>query len=372
MSQIAIIGLILTFVLILGGFLFKNNKIYFVIQVAWMLILLDFNTDSMDFFGNQSLFESANSSNIFSEGFFMGGYYYLSSLAHTFNITYLEFNAILATISTAIICYVVLKLSNNPCIVLSLFMAYPLMSSVIQKRYYIAMGVLILAVYYLYYFDSKWKKTIVFISVVSLACQFHTASVFLYTLAVFLWIPDRLKKYFAIGGLIVLTALKGQLAAVLQSSQNASLSGKSEFYFTTIASDNIWHYLFWIVWQLSFVILMFYLLNKPNIREILGEKYCYFIWILNWWSLWIIPLYSFDPVFARLFRIVIIFNYVAISNLVIVKQNLIGKVNLSAAVLQIGLSISSFIIFNALAGAPFQDLVFPIFESNAFFSMLGL
>ena len=360
----AIIGLILTAFLIINGFIFKNSKIFFSIQSIWILILICFNTNSADFWNTQALYESVTTSSLGKEGFFMNGYYFLALIFKNWGLNFIVFNGVLAAIATFLIIYVILKLSNNICVVMSFFMLYPLISSVIQKRWYIAMGLVILACYLWLYSSKKVIGTVWFVLLIALACQFHTAALFFFTLVIFYWIPDNYKRGAAVFGLIFLSFCRNQLSNILQSSDNESLIGKSEFYFGTLASNNLWHYLFWMIWHILFVALIFYLLKQKDVCNIWGNKFCIYLKIINLWSLWIIPLYSFDPVFSRLFRVVILFNYIALSNLAIIQYFRIKKSYLFSICYQFGLSLTTFIIFNALAGMPFEQLVYPVFQSN--------
>lgn len=366
----AVIGLVLTLVLILGGFIFKNSKVFFGIQSIWIFILICFNSYSADFLNTKALYDDINYFSVGSEGFFMNGYYFLALIAKKMNFDFILFNGILAAISTFMILYVILKLSNNVCITMSFFMLYPLVSSVIQKRWYIAMGPLVLAFYLLFKSSNKLTGSIYFIVLTALACQFHTAALYFFTLIIFYWIPDKYKSWTSIFGLIILSMFRGQLSTILQSSDNESLVGKSEFYFGTLASNNMWHYLFWMIWHILFVLLILYLLRKNNVQTIWGEKYSYFLKFINLWSLWIIPLYSFDPVFSRLFRVVLLFNYIGVSNIAIVKSLKIRKTYFFSTIYQFGLSLATFIIFNALAGMPFDQLVFPVFQNNIILNLI--
>lgn len=365
MEQQVFVGLFLTFVIISCGMIFQKSKLYLGIQVIWILILMCFNTNNVDFFGNSNLYYTATNSTIFREGFFMGGYYFFSVQAKALGLSYIQFNGIMVAICIGIIMYVTLKFSNNPCIVMSFFMLYPLASSIIQKRWFLAMGLLILAVsVWAGEKNTKLKKTIIYLILVGLACQIHTGSLFFVSLAIFFWVPDKYKKTVAVIGLIVMSVFSRQLSLILENSDNTGVADKSEFYFSTIASNNVGHYIFWFIWQLFFILLIFYLLRNNNIKNILGEKYSYFLWVINLWSLLIIPLYSFDPVFSRFFRVVAFFDYIAISNIFVMKNFKVLKVGLFANTYQFLLSLSSFIIFNVLAGAPFHELIYPLFNNN--------
>lgn len=369
MYQGAIIGIIITIFLIIGGFFFKKSVSYFWLQIVWMCILIAGNTDNMDFFGNSNIYYTASTDMGSQNNPFTRGYYWLCAIAKNSGMDYITFNGILATILTILIAIIIIKLSRNPSTTASFFMMYPLMSSIIQKRYYLAMALTILGMYVLLYKCSRVVKSLLYIMIVTGAVVFHTASIFFYSLIIFWWIPDKYKKNIAIGGMLLMTLIRGKLSSIMTSTNDAVLSSKSEFYFETIASNNMWHYLFWMCWHLLFVIVILYLVTKTQAPKIWGDNYTHFLWAINWWSLLIIPLYSFDPVFTRIFRCVIFYNYIAISNIFIVKKWEINKKYFEIITYQASLCLATFFLFNQFAGAPINELVWPLFTNNIFLNL---
>ena len=62
-----IFGLIITIILIILGFLFKNNKIITVLQFAWIFVLLVGSNGGMDYNVHEMIFsESINNFSFFS------------------------------------------------------------------------------------------------------------------------------------------------------------------------------------------------------------------------------------------------------------------------------------------------------------------
>lgn len=370
MYQGAIIGIIITVLLIIGGFFFKKSMSYFWLQIIWMCILIAGNTDNMDFFGNSNIYYTASTDMGSQNNPFTRVYYWLCAVAKNRGMDYITFNGILATAATIIIAIIIVKLSKNPSTAASFFMMYPLMSSIIQKRYYLAMALTILGMYVLLSKKSRIVKSILYVAIITCAVFFHTASIFCYSLIIFWWIPDKYKIKIAIAGMVIMTLIRGKLSSIMMSSNDSVLSSKSEFYFETIASNNMWHYLFWMCWHLLFVVAILYLVRNTQAPKMWGKDYTYFLWAINWWSLLIIPLYSFDPVFTRIFRCVIFYNYIAVSNIFVVEKWKINRKYFSLIVYQTGLCFATFFIFNQFAGAPITELVWPLFTNNIFLNLL--
>lgn len=371
MTEGAIFGILITLLFMILGIFFRKSKILLLFQVVWILVLMIYNTNSIDFKGNSALYYESNATSIFNGDFFGSGFYFVSTIAKKVGMDYLTFNGILATISTLLILYVILKYCSNPCLVVSFFMWYPMIDSIIQKRWYFAMGILVYGVSIIFTNKTKTYKTIFLFIFTTFACLFHAAAIYFYVLIIYYWIPDKYKRQVSIIGFVLLTLGKSILANVLSASSNADLAGKSSFYFGTLASNVVWHYIFWIVWQLLFVCLIFFLIKKKKIIEFTNKNYSYNLWVINWWSILILPLYNYDPVFTRLFRIVIIFEYIAVANLFIIKNKKINKINFYSNIYQLILCISTFIIIDTLAGCSIDQLVYPIFENNIILNLFS-
>ena len=116
----------------------------------------------------------------------MIGYKWLAVVAKEAGMNFITFNFILSTVATMLIARIILKLCNNPCMVISLIYMYPLVDNVIQKRWYYALGILVTAIPLLYERKDK-KKLLIFSLLCMLASQFHSAAIF-YLVFVVLWI----------------------------------------------------------------------------------------------------------------------------------------------------------------------------------------
>ncbi|WP_270749265.1 hypothetical protein, partial [Lactobacillus amylovorus] len=117
----------------------------------------------------------------------------------------------------------------------------------------------------------------------------------------------------------------------------------------------------WLIWQLAFIVLIFYLIRKLNINS----DYSKYLMELNIWSLVILPLYTFDPVFARFFRVIMIFNFIFISNIFVVNKSRVSKYALGGVLMQILLSTVSLYVFVLNSPFGFEEMVLWIFQNNA-------
>ena len=91
-DTVSLMAMVMTLFLALGGFIFFKSKIYFGIHSVWIIIIMSFNTYSVDWSSIEPLFEDTNKYNIFREGFFMSVYYFCSYLAISLGMSFVTFN----------------------------------------------------------------------------------------------------------------------------------------------------------------------------------------------------------------------------------------------------------------------------------------
>lgn len=356
MNNDAYFYILVTILICIAGFVIRKNRLFFILQAMWLVILTGFNTYSMDWGSNEQPFLAASlngNKNLYN---------YIAVLFKNMGFSYISFNFTLCLISTVLICYVILKLSKNPCIVLSYIYIYPMIDNIIQKRTYYALGFIVLAYYLFYKINNMTMKIIAFIICVFLSLQFHTVGLIAISYLIYKILPDKLKNIFvvcmALGGLI----LRNQFMAFVNRFGNQELEEKGNLYFNVLAQNSsIAHFLFWLIWQLAFIVLIFYLIRKLNINS----DYSKYLMELNIWSLVILPLYTFDPVFARFFRVIMIFNFIFISNIFVVNKSRVSKYALGGVLMQILLSTVSLYVFVLNSPFGFEEMVLWIFQNNA-------
>ncbi|MEK1396209.1 hypothetical protein HCZ93_07180 [Limosilactobacillus fermentum] len=267
------------------------------------------------------------------------------------------FNGTLTFIATLLILYIILKYSANPNMVLSLWYIFPLVDNIVQKRAYYALGIQIVAIALLFDKNHRIRNFIIFEILILIAYQIHTMSIYYMTLPIFLLLNRKWQKRcviaIIIAGFIFRNGLQGLVGSIINNDE------KTDLYFNTLAqTSTIAHTLFWSVWQIAQLAIIKYI-NKGKVtnerQEIIED--------INWWGLTLIPFYSFNPVFTRVFRAVMLYNDVMIANDYRKKGFLIGKTGAMVVALQIGFLLVSFYAFD-MAGSTTDMIVFPIFANN--------
>lgn len=319
-----------------------------------MILISGLNTNGVDWQNNLNTFIVANDNahSLYND---------VAVLAKSSNMDYVSFNFILTTISTLMIAFVVFKLSTRPNMVLSLILIFPFIDNIIQKRGYYTIGIAIFGIYWATRVNSKVVRTVIYFLTAVMAYQFHASAILFFTIPLFFLLPERFQNVFT--GIIVLggTIFEGHISSIVSSLAGGALAEKSELYFTQLASNSISHYLFWIFWQVVQVGIIYY------IYRLKGENdETRFVWRLNVWSMCLIPLYMFDPVFTRIYRIVLYYNYITITNNLMFDKAKLSKIGFWALIIQIIMSLVSFYVFDINSNLGIDGMVFELFRSNRF------
>lgn len=348
-NSVIYIRIAITIAILLTGLVFPKSKIIFVIQATWLVVLSSFNTLSGDWSGNEGLYNLTTSAK--------NVYGMLAVFFHSQNASFVVFNGTLTFIATLLILYIILKYSANPNMVLSLWYIFPLVDNIVQKRAYYALGIQIVAIALLFDKNHRIRNFIIFEILILIAYQIHTMSIYYMTLPIFLLLNRKWQKRcviaIIIAGFIFRNGLQGLVGSIINNDE------KTDLYFNTLAqTSTIAHTFFWSVWQIAQLAIIKYI-NKGKVtnerQEIIED--------INWWGLTLIPFYSFNPVFTRVFRAVMLYNDVMIANDYRKKGFLIGKTGAMVVALQIGFLLVSFYAFD-MAGSTTDMIVFPIFANN--------
>lgn len=328
-------------------------------------MLIDgFNSYSVDWDNNYLTFLTAQSDSKGLNSLWL--YSNLAVLAKSFGIDYVLFNGILASVSTLLIAYVIFKVSKRPTVVISLMFIYPFIDDIIQKRWYYAMGILIFGVYKSLNLKNKWFQFIGLFVTALIACQFHTGAIIFFTLPFYFLFSRKVQNFITIIIIIAGTVGRNYISILLNAITGDSLAEKSELYFVTFASSSsVVHYMFWLIWHLIQAGMVFLLY-----KYVTNSKDDYKIWRLNVWSMCIIPLYSFDPVFSRIFRVILVFNYISISNSLWADGKMLNKKGILILMSQIALSLISLFVFDINSALGVQFMIYDIFKYNNFMNWL--
>lgn len=365
MSIQTVFGLLITTLFIIAGFCFKRRKITSKIQLIWIWILSAFSTGGGDWKSHIDIFQRASTDNIFSIN--DGGLYNL--ICYIFKNAGMDFivmNFVISTITCIIIYKITVTLSKYPSICLSLYMIYPLVDSIIQKRFYFSSIIVLCGMKYLY---AEKKSYIKYIATCLLAGLIHVAAYAYIFYALVYWIMNVFKSKKWMWGMLI--AAYCMIPAVPKLAEIIFPDSKINLYFYVLRLTMI-DALFWTMFHLGFFILntfVYYYMKEINKDTPEIYKRANNLQKINVSSLIYIPLYYFEPTFIRYFRNTLIFNWASFTYIFPSHS----KVNRRLFVLIIFIilfQIFAFFIVYAVTGTGLKNLVYPIFENNLIFSLM--
>lgn len=349
-------SMVVTFLLCLLGFLLQKSKILCSIQMIWIACLTCFNTYSVDWLSNYSIYQDADN----YTGFFG---WLMKLFRYRFNVDFYLFNGVLALISLLLIFFVIVKISNRPSLVLSLWLIFPLIDNIIQKRYFWVFGYVVLAMYLLFTIKNKKIGIIVYECLILLACNVHSAYVLFIILPIFMLL-SRKKQFLIVLAIILLEFILYNRLSTIIGGVMADNDGRAELYLGTVSRLPIISILFWGIWQGS----QFWIIYKMFKDD--ANKEATKIIDLNLLFLILIPLYGFDSVFTRCFRPILLFNYIAITNKISI-QNDAGHIYMNKKILflfvmYVIMTLFSFYLFDmSTISQGFDTMIKTIYVNNS-------
>lgn len=352
-------GLIFTGIFLFIGISFSRSKFVAALELGWVAVLTCGNSGGADFLGNLSIYLGASSDT------FDGVYSGLAGIFRNHNIEYTTFNGIVAFVATCIVGIIILKYSQRPALTVCFLIIFPMVDDIVQKRWYPAMAIVILGISLLIKNNKSYTRIIVYLLLCVIAIQIHTGTLLFLTLPFFLLLPSPTQKVVSLCIFLLGTAGRSILPTILGSTVFGGLASRNELYFGTLAQTaSFSHYLFWLFWQGAQMAIIWYLRRKDPDNNLIE-----FVWKINIWSFMVIPLYSFNPVFTRIFRVILIFNFIVVGNGVKIERSQGVRIStLTAIAAQLALCVVSFLVMDVLTSSSlgFDQIVSPIFTQNLF------
>lgn len=357
-SEILFIRISITILFCLIGFFFPRNKIIFMLQAAWIIILTCFNTGGADWDGNEEIYNL-----IGIQPYDISNYLYkfISDSFQKLGANFILFNGVMSLIATLIIAILILKFTENRNIAMSLWMIYPLFDNVIQKRAYYALGIIVLALPLLFTQSHKFRNYFLFEIMILMACSIHTVCFFYLTLPFFLLLKNKSQIRISIILVLLLIIFHGQLGSIVNFILGSSISSRSQLYVqNSNANHPILNFTFWTSGQILETLIIVQLGKQP--KTPFSQKMV----SMNYWGLLLIPFYLTDSVFLRIFRGILLFNYILISKFFIVDKGKVNKRILFCLLGQIFVSLLWFGAADLMSGSGDNNIIVQVLKNNSF------
>lgn len=294
----------LSIILILAGLLIQNNRILAIIQAIWIWCIIGFTNGGMDFAENEVIYKNTVNSNIGSSITWVSNL--LGKCTNIIGMEYWKYNAVVTAVLFLIVYLIIVKNDKKISLFYSLFMIYPLVDSVIQKRFFIAFIFCVISL-------IAMKKNNIKVSVITivLAIGFHFSAIIMipYLFMDFIlkkhikaiWIILVIEMYIILFKRNWISILLGENSAKVITYMNSNISLRAGILFAGV--------------QLMLVLLTLYIENDNLFLKNLSKNAsCNYIMRINIFSLLFIPLLFMDSTFFRFYRIIMVVTYSDIGN----------------------------------------------------------
>lgn len=353
--------MLITIILIFAGFINKNSLVLFIIQLFWMYVLTAGNLKSIDMGVHQKIFianQSKESLDIYGILCYLFGYE---------GFDFIEMNAVLCIFAFIAIFFLIKKYTLNYCFVMSLYFLYPFIENVIQKRFFIASIVAIYAIVFIMKNGRLSKLVAIFLIIVAGLIHQAAFGFFIFLLLPFLKNTRNPKTMFLFF-LIIISSLMPIVPDILKVFFGEV---KVDLYFVVLHEKIKYPILNFILWggfHLGFVYLYynFYKICNKYVKNMDFEKN---ILYMNIVSIILIPLYYWEPTFIRIYRTLIIFNYITVANVLPIGQ-IYYKPIFYVSLKYIVYSIIAFICIYFFAGQGYTAIIEPIFLENILLNLI--
>lgn len=354
--------LVSLYIFFFNGFfsIIKNNKIVLFSTFIFMILLFGGIYNCADEENYRFHYEYIADNGV---SFLMKeiGYQYLQLFFIKLGFSYTAFKTSVAIIGFVLIKKTLLQYTTKYNFVIFLYFIYPFIFDVVQFRNFIATAIFIYSFRYLVE-SSKIKFTIGLLIAVSI----HYVMI--------LFIPFIFLKKYSIKRLVKTAIIIVPILSFLTSTslipKLAGIIVGSElmFAFDQYFQRANWGFIFLWFKQLSFILLTYKCYTLLKMDDRINNEWKQFNEIvvkLNIYTIIIcFPLVMFDGNFARIFRDVLVLNYIVISQILFLDKRKQFPIIIISILL-----ILIFLIPDILMGDNINTVLLPFFNFNSFFEL---
>lgn len=343
-------GFYITIILIILGILAGKSKVVLILDAIWMWILLGCNIGGADYAANKLIFQNVTKASSGSSIIKYGINYFIVSIFQKLSLSYNAYIMIMSIFTVLIICIIIYKDCDYPATALSFFMIYPLFDSVIQKRYFLAMVMCLIA----FHFWLKNQKILYYLFVL-LSINFHVSTIIYLIFPIMLKILKGKRKWLVIPIILAMTLFLKNPSFIVQIL-NPSLVPKFETYSKSMNYSSYLVAIMYILLEASIIFTMYFGIDaKENTPA--GDK------LLRNWNLTsalFLPLLLTDSIYLRWYRLINIYNYMYVAkNLRTIKNRSLVRYHLLFIFCLI-------IVFQGLMSYVNPNVMNSVFKNNSF------
>lgn len=277
-------------------------------------------------------------------------------------LNYRQFLMVVSSLGLLLIVSTVRRFSPKPQVVYALYFIFPLMLDIVQVRHFLAMSIFLYALRFL--MKPSPKDTLKYVFLILFASLFHFAILFFVVLIFFV----SMKENIMIKIILVVTTAGLFLSYTDLFSSAVDLINfavpieRLETYFLRKVRFGFLEKFFV---QITVILIMEFYFRFLRSRGSF-DVFCDRVRKANIISLILLPLYTYDVNFFRIFRVLYIPNYIVIS---LATDKSIATKRFQIILLSIFLALS-FFFYQVFLYAR-ESVFLPLFENNFVFNFLG-
>lgn len=311
-----------------------------VLVIIFLSYLTFISVNIPDFPNYQYVYQRINPSQLFGMG---RSWYVLNNWGRNKGWDYSQFKTVMI-LSSLLLIFLTVKYftGKNYNLIWGLYLLYPALLDVIQARFFIALGIVIFALIFL--FQRKWWSIIIYVLLITLAVTIHSSAAFYYIL-VFVPFVEKKQKIFS-RGVFIVTLLLILLKSPLQKLVSIFATTRQQFYFGSTTSLGTYI-------LLDLMVIAFYLITYSLNNEIVNsiafsekeKDFSNMCMTINLMMLFLIPMSILSPEFFRVQRVSWILLYMVIAVILKRKQDaVIGDVQIKPQLLGLVMALFGFIV----------------------------
>lgn len=315
-------NIIISIILVIMALIKKNSKITFYALLLWMWILFAFNNMNADYEMYKMLYDNGENYSAFHN--FEPIFKQLYIIGNNLNIPYETFIAIYSLIGLLILSIAIRKSTKNFSFALACYFLFPFFIDIVQIRHFMAFVILTYAFQYL---GKTTKKDIIKYYILNIiAIGFHSASLVFLILPIIQLIPMK-KLIIGITAIDIILIVFARLNILPALIAKIVTGEKYVLYFSGTQWQNGLNGIFVFGTVQIGVLVILYLVRKlwnmqkiKNIDNInqeemnIRERKFEAVFKSNIFLLIIIPFYYYLVELARIFRIILLTDYIVIGN----------------------------------------------------------
>lgn len=352
---------------------FKKSKYLFAVQTVWMWVLiggLQGGADYNNYVAMFNMFGQSKPTVIGLESLYTLSCYFSTQLGINFEI----YSLITTGVSLLLIISTIIKFTNRPCFVMSLFYFFPMADCAIQRRNFIASAIVIFGIRFL--INSGIGNKFKFVLCVVIASGFHSLALIYLLFLVSDYISIATVKKFIIPFDIIcflLTPFIPKIASLIVNEQ------KMYSYFYDLSNRlSLAKVVAFILWQIINTVIILYFSRLKNIASIETHdlKYDKFDGVcvnINILLTMLLPFFYYNSTFFRIYRNIIILNYILVANrqMTTVAKKRNSSVLFTSIVFTASPILSCLLFYVLLGDMGAEYLLIPIFENNFIFDSIS-